>query len=79
MPAVIEVQNMHNSYGDTVAVDEVSFTVQVGEIFGIPGPNGAGGPPWSTARTAQGGQGAEAVQLVTAWPADRAIARQNWS
>jgi ABC-2 type transport system ATP-binding protein len=42
MPAVIEVQNMHNSYGDTVAVDEVCFTVQEGEVFGIPGANGAG-------------------------------------
>ena len=29
---------MHKSYGDTVAVDDVSFTVQEGEIFGIPGP-----------------------------------------
>jgi ABC-2 type transport system ATP-binding protein len=42
MPAVIEVQNLHKSYGDTVAVDDVSFTVQEGEIFGILGPNGAG-------------------------------------
>jgi ABC-2 type transport system ATP-binding protein len=42
MPAVIEVRNIHKSYGDTVAVDDVSFTVQEGEIFGILGPNGAG-------------------------------------
>ncbi len=42
MPAVIEVQNLHKSYGDTVAVDDVSFAVQEGEIFGILGPNGAG-------------------------------------
>ena len=42
MPTVIEVQNLHKSYGDTVAVDDVSFTVQEGEIFGILGPNGAG-------------------------------------
>jgi ABC-type Mn2+/Zn2+ transport system ATPase subunit len=42
MPAVIEVQNLHKTYGDTVAVDDVSFTVQDGEIFGILGPNGAG-------------------------------------
>ena len=42
MPAVIDVQNMHKSYGDTVAVDDVSFTVAEGEIFGILGPNGAG-------------------------------------
>jgi len=42
MPAVIEVQHLHKNYGDTVAVDDVSFTVQEGEIFGILGPNGAG-------------------------------------
>jgi ABC-2 type transport system ATP-binding protein len=42
MPAVIEVHNVRKSYGDTVAVDDVSFTVQRGEIFGILGPNGAG-------------------------------------
>jgi len=42
MPAVIEVHNICKSYGDTVAVDDVSFTVERGEIFGILGPNGAG-------------------------------------
>ena len=42
MPAVIEVQNLHKSYGTTVAVGDVSFTVEEGEIFGILGPNGAG-------------------------------------
>jgi ABC-2 type transport system ATP-binding protein len=42
MTAVIEVRNLHKTYGDTVAVDDVSFTVHEGEIFGILGPNGAG-------------------------------------
>jgi ABC-2 type transport system ATP-binding protein len=42
MTAVIEVQNLHKTYADTVAVDDVSFAVQEGEIFGILGPNGAG-------------------------------------
>ncbi|MEV0372662.1 ABC transporter ATP-binding protein [Streptomyces sp. NPDC050636] len=42
MSAVIEVQNLHKKYGDLVAVDDVSFTVEEGEIFGIVGPNGAG-------------------------------------
>jgi ABC-2 type transport system ATP-binding protein len=42
MPAVIEVQGLHKSYGDTVAVDDVSLTVAEGEIFGILGRNGAG-------------------------------------
>jgi ABC-2 type transport system ATP-binding protein len=42
MTAVIEVRNLHKKYGDTVAVDDVSFEVQEGEIFGILGRNGAG-------------------------------------
>ncbi|MEU5937776.1 ABC transporter ATP-binding protein [Micromonospora sp. NPDC047548] len=39
---VIEVTNLHKRYGDLVAVDDVSFTVEAGEIFGVLGPNGAG-------------------------------------
>jgi ABC-2 type transport system ATP-binding protein len=40
--AVIEVENVHKEYGGTVAVDDVSFSVEEAEIFGILGPNGAG-------------------------------------
>ncbi|RLP96811.1 ABC transporter ATP-binding protein [Micromonospora sp. CV4] len=39
---VIEVTSLHKRYGDLVAVDDVSFTVAAGEIFGVLGPNGAG-------------------------------------
>ncbi|WP_328460228.1 ABC transporter ATP-binding protein [Actinoplanes sp. NBC_00393] len=39
---VIEVKNLSKRYGETVAVRDVSFTVEAGEIFGILGPNGAG-------------------------------------
>ena len=42
MSAIIEVQHLHKSYADTVAVDDISFTVEQGEVFGILGPNGAG-------------------------------------
>ena len=42
MAPIIEVENLHKRYGDVVAVDEVSFSVHEGEIFGIIGPNGAG-------------------------------------
>jgi ABC-2 type transport system ATP-binding protein len=42
MTAVIDVGNVHKWYGGTVAVDDVSFTVDEAEIFGILGPNGAG-------------------------------------
>jgi len=39
---VIEVSRLRKTYGPVVAVDEVSFGVRQGEIFGILGPNGAG-------------------------------------
>jgi ABC-2 type transport system ATP-binding protein len=42
MPAVIDVQHLGKSYGGTVAIEDISFAVQEGEIFGILGPNGAG-------------------------------------
>jgi ABC-2 type transport system ATP-binding protein len=38
----IEVNHIVKKYGDFTAVDEVSFTVKNGEIFGLLGPNGAG-------------------------------------
>jgi ABC-2 type transport system ATP-binding protein len=39
---VIEVFHLRKLYGSTVAVDDVSFEVFEGEIFGLIGPNGAG-------------------------------------
>jgi ABC-2 type transport system ATP-binding protein len=42
MDAVINVTNLHKSYGTTIAVDDISFAVKEGEIFGMVGPNGAG-------------------------------------
>lgn len=42
MAAVIKVDRLRKAYGDTVAVDDLSFSVERGEIFGILGPNDAG-------------------------------------
>jgi ABC-2 type transport system ATP-binding protein len=42
MRPVIQVSAIRKTYGSTVAVDEVSFEVNNGEIFGLIGPNGAG-------------------------------------
>jgi ABC-2 type transport system ATP-binding protein len=40
--SALEVRNLHKRYGQHVAVDDISFAVEEGEIFGIIGPNGAG-------------------------------------
>ena len=39
---IVEVQNLTKKFGDFVAVDNISFNVKKGEIFGFLGANGAG-------------------------------------
>ena len=39
---MIEVKNLTKRFGAKVAVDDLTFTVQSGEILGFLGPNGAG-------------------------------------
>lgn len=41
MPA-IEVQGLSRRFGEVLAVDHLSFSVEKGEVFGVLGPNGAG-------------------------------------
>ncbi|MBL7717211.1 MAG: ABC transporter ATP-binding protein [Flavipsychrobacter sp.] len=40
--AIISVKNLVKKYGDFTAVNDISFEVMEGEIFGLLGPNGAG-------------------------------------
>jgi ABC-2 type transport system ATP-binding protein len=42
MTPAVRIENLHKAYRSTVAVDDVSFEVHRGEIFGVVGPNGAG-------------------------------------
>lgn len=39
---MIEVTNLTKKYGETVAVDNISFSVPTGQVLGFLGPNGAG-------------------------------------
>src|SRR5271167_3664555 len=41
-PNAIEVDHIVKRYGEFTAVDDISFAVKEGEIFGLLGPNGAG-------------------------------------
>ncbi len=40
--AIIQIQDLRKTYGDTVAVDGLNLEVYAGEVFGFLGPNGAG-------------------------------------
>jgi len=42
LPEVIKVEGLVKRFGEVQAVDQVTFSVQEGEIFGFLGPNGAG-------------------------------------
>jgi ABC-2 type transport system ATP-binding protein len=42
VPDVLRVTGLRKLYGSTVAVDDLSFSVQLGEVVGLLGPNGAG-------------------------------------
>lgn len=42
MAPIIDVKNLTKKYRDFVAVNDISFSVETGETFGILGPNGAG-------------------------------------
>ena len=39
---MIEARNLSKAYGETLAVDDLSFTVEAGQVTGFLGPNGSG-------------------------------------
>ncbi|HSO22533.1 MAG TPA: ATP-binding cassette domain-containing protein, partial [Chondromyces sp.] len=40
--SILELQHLSKRYGEHVAVDDLSFAVPRGSVFGLLGPNGAG-------------------------------------
>ncbi|MFP4023430.1 MAG: ABC transporter ATP-binding protein [Thiohalospira sp.] len=42
MEKVVEVNHLSKSYGNILAINDISFTVNRGEVYGILGPNGSG-------------------------------------
>jgi ABC-2 type transport system ATP-binding protein len=42
MSSVVEVRNLTKSYGSVMAVNQVSFSIETGKIYGLLGRNGAG-------------------------------------
>jgi ABC-2 type transport system ATP-binding protein len=42
MAPILDVQHLVKKYGDNPAVNDISFQVEEGEVFGLLGPNGAG-------------------------------------
>ncbi len=42
MSSIVTCERVVKHYGDVIAVDDLSFSVEAGEIFGLIGPNGAG-------------------------------------
>src|SRR5688500_16327884 len=42
MNHIVEVKNLERTFGDQKALEDLTFTVHSGEVFGLLGPNGAG-------------------------------------
>ena len=42
MPVILETRQITKRFGSLAAINDLSFAVEEGEIFGIAGPNGAG-------------------------------------
>jgi ABC-2 type transport system ATP-binding protein len=40
--AILETQQLTRRFGELTAVDELTISVEAGEVFGLLGPNGAG-------------------------------------
>lgn len=60
--AAVQVRELRKAYGETVAVDGLSFDVTPGEVFGLLGPNGAG--KTTTVEILEGLRGADSGEAI---------------
>jgi ABC-2 type transport system ATP-binding protein len=78
MASTIAVKDLHKSYGETRAVDGVSFDVEQGEFFGILGPNGAG--KTTTLEIVEGVRRADSGEVTvlgeSPWPRNPGLTRR---
>ena len=75
MPAV-SVEHLRKAYGDNLAVRDVSFEVQKGEVFALLGPNGAGKTPCVEILEGFRDRSSGRVETLGVDPADHAT--QRW-
>ena len=70
---MIEVEHLTKRYGSHTAVDDISFTVEDGGIYGLLGPNGAGKTTLLKLLTGVNRPDAGTVELLSATPDDAAV------
>ena len=63
---MISISNLSKHYGNVIAVDDLSLSIEPGEVFGFIGPNGAG--KTTTIRVLVGTQVAEPLLLLWSRP-----------
>ncbi len=75
---MIETRHLTKRYGNTVAVDDVSFVVQPGRVTGFLGPNGAGKSTTMRMILGLDTPSSGSVLVKDVWRADR-LSQGGWS
>ncbi len=78
MPYALEIEGLTKRFGDKVVVDDISFAVEEGDVFGFLGPNGSG--KTTTIRTSLGilHQDAGSIRLLNGLSAAEAMPRVGY-